>query len=161
MVNRNGRELPRTREHLRPRRAPVPPPMTDTFTRSNVDREQPPGEQHAPTEPQTQGAPAAKPAPVPPARPLYSMVVASPMRTRSGRVVRPSDRYTNQDTPMQLFVCQLSRYFVVLFQKGGCDSYGNPAQKDKLAQEVVAILLPCWNALRLCTQSLYSTFMYQ
>ena len=95
IVNRNGRELPRTREHLRPRKAPVPPPMSDTFTRPNINREQPPEEQHAPTEPQTQGAPAAEPAPAPPTRPLYSTVVASPMRTRSGRVVRPPDRYAN------------------------------------------------------------------
>ena len=93
IVNRNGRELPRTREHLRPRKAPVPPPMTDTFTRSNITREQPPEEQHAPTEQQTQGASAAESAPAPPERPLYSTVVASPMRTRSGRVVRPPDRY--------------------------------------------------------------------
>ena len=95
IVNRNGRELPRTREHLRPRRAPVPPPVTDAFTRSSVNRVQPPETPHVPTEPKEEGAPSVEPAPAPPARPLYSTVVASPIRTRSGRVVRPPDRYTN------------------------------------------------------------------
>ena len=95
IVNRNGRELPRTREHLRPRRAPVPSPVIETFTRSNINREQPPESQHVQSEPQAEGAPPAEPAPAPPTRPLYSTAVAPPLRTRSGRVVRPPDRYTN------------------------------------------------------------------
>ena len=93
VVNRNGKELPRTREHLRPRRAPMPPPVTNTFTRSSINREHPP--EDAPTEPQTEGAPAVEPPPAPPTKPLYSAIVASPTRTRSGRVVRVPDRYTN------------------------------------------------------------------
>ena len=99
VVSRNGKELPRTRDHLRPRQAPVPPPTRDMFSRTHVNSElQPEAQQQpTPTQPDTEGAPAAEQlvAPTPPQRPLYSTVVASPVRTRAGRIVRPPDRYTN------------------------------------------------------------------
>ena len=96
LVDRNNKELQRTRDHLRPRRAPVPPVVQETFHRPHINPSQQPDikpEAGATTVGDANGSDTVPAAATPVPRPLYSTVVGLPKQTRSGRVVNLPARY--------------------------------------------------------------------